>query len=145
MYDTDYRLILQAYDYLIDYGYLPETEEGNSVDYTQVLPSAVDHFQRMARLPRTGKWIIHKIFFFILDQTLEKVKKLNGNFFLFSLKMNVKSYKTAIAITDRPKGWKPIKDLDIEFILSNKDQLNVNDTKKMSSKQKRLSENIISP
>mgnify|MGYP001795533780 CR=1 FL=1 len=56
--------------------------------------------------------------------------------------MHVKSYKT---ITDRPKGWKPIKDLDIEFILSNKDQLNVNDTKKMSSKQKRLSENIISP
>ena len=55
MYDTDYRLILQAYDYLIDYGYLPETEEGNSVDYTQVLPSAVDHFQQMARLPRTGK------------------------------------------------------------------------------------------
>ena len=93
--------------------------------------------------------------FFILDQTLEKEKKLNalatagldsnGNFFLFSLKMHVKSYKTAIAITDRPKGWKPIKDLDIEFILSNKDQLNVNDTKKMSSKQKRLSENIISP
>ena len=67
MHDTDYRLILQAYDYLIDYGYLPETEEGNSVDYTQVLPSAVDHFQRMARLPRTGKWIIYKIFFFILD------------------------------------------------------------------------------
>ena len=69
---------------------------------------------------------------------------LMGTFFLFSLKMNVKSYKTAIAITDRPKGWKLIKDLDIEFILSNKDQLNVNDTKKMSSKQKRLSENIIS-
>ena len=63
MYDSDYRLILQAYDYLIDYGYLPDTEEGNSVDYTQVLPSAVDRFQRMARLPRTGKWIIHKIFF----------------------------------------------------------------------------------
>ena len=63
MYDSDYWLILQAYDYLIDYGYLPETEEGNSVDYTQVLPSAVDRFQQMARLPRTGKWIIHKIFF----------------------------------------------------------------------------------
>lgn len=55
MYDSDYRLILQAYEYLIDYGYLPDTEEGNSVDYTQVLPSAVDRFQRMARLPRTGK------------------------------------------------------------------------------------------
>ena len=58
--------------------------------------------------------------------------------------MNVNSFKTAISITDRFKGWKSIKDFDIEFILSNKDQLNVNDTKKMSSKQKRLSENIIS-